>query len=222
LAIDTILRYDKTSAYGLAFDLGDKIMSSVYIGQIIHGGWNFAPRGFAYCNGQSMAIQQNTALFSLLGTTYGGNGTTTFNLPDLRGRSAVNQGQGPGLSNLVLGQQGGTENVTLTTPNMPAHNHPSTFTSTSTLGASTTKATLQAPGAGTVLARTKDGATPGPSLPLIYLPSGTATDVNLGGLNVAGTVSNAVVGGNVPFAIRDPYLAVSIVIAVQGIFPSRN
>jgi len=197
-------------------------MSNLYIGQIIQGGWNFAPRGTSLCNGQLLSIAQNTALFALLGTTFGGNGQTTFALPDLRSRSMVHWGTGPGLSPVQLGEQSGVEQITLVPNQMPQHTHTASFTSTSTLGASTTKATLQAPANGAVLARTKDGATPGPSLPLIYLPSGTATDVNLGGLNVAGTVTNSVAGGSQPVNIRNPYLGITHVIALFGLFPSRS
>jgi microcystin-dependent protein len=197
-------------------------MSNLYIGQIIQGGWNFAPRDTAFCNGQQISIAQNTALFALLGTTFGGNGQTTFALPDLRGRSMVHWGTGPGLSTIQLGQAAGVEQITLTSGQMPQHTHGATFASTSTLGASTTKGTLQAPSNGAVLARTKDGATPGPSLPLIYLPSGTATDVTLGGLNVAGTVTNAIAGGSQPVGIRNPYLGITHAIAMFGIFPSRS
>ena len=198
-------------------------MSNSYIGQILQGGWNFAPRDTALCNGQSMSIAQNTALFSLLGTTFGGNGQTTFNLPDLRGRSMVHWGQGPGLSPIQLGEAAGAEQITLLSTQMPQHTHAATFTSTSTLGANAaTKATLQAPATGAILARTKDGATPGPSLPLIYLPSGTATDVTLGGLNVAGTVTNAIAGGSQPVGIRNPYQSVTHVIVMFGIYPSRS
>ena len=99
-------------------------MASPFIGQITLFAGNFAPRGWAFCNGQLLSIAQNTALFSILGTTYGGNGQTTFALPDLRGRVPVHAGQGPGLSNYDLGQQGGAESVTLTTAQMPAHTHP--------------------------------------------------------------------------------------------------
>jgi microcystin-dependent protein len=197
-------------------------MSGIYLGQIFQGGWNFAPRFSALCNGQLLAISQNSALFALLGTQFGGNGQTTFALPNLQGRSMVHWGTGPGLSNIQVGQAAGAENITLLSTQMPQHTHTATFTSTSTLGASTTKATLQTPATGAVLSRTKDGATPGPSLPLVYLPSGTATDVNLGGLNVAGTVTNAVAGGSQPVNIRNPYLGVTHVIAMFGIFPSRS
>src|SRR5438105_10342167 len=98
-------------------------MSEPFLGQIMLFGGNFAPRGWAFCNGQIMSIAQNTALFSLLGTTYGGDGITTFALPDLRGRAPVGQGQGPGLSNITLGEASGTESITLTIANMPGHNH---------------------------------------------------------------------------------------------------
>src|SRR3954468_23228168 len=98
-------------------------MSEPFLGEIRMFGGNFAPRGWAFCNGQILSIAQNTALFSLLGTTYGGNGQTTFGLPDLRGRVAVSAGQGPGLSNYSLGELAGSESVTLTSANMPAHNH---------------------------------------------------------------------------------------------------
>src|SRR6188768_3694227 len=87
---------------------------------------NFAPRNWAFCQGQILSIAQNTALFSLLGTTYGGNGQTTFALPDFRGRVAVGTGQGPGLANITLGELSGSPTVTLTINNMPAHNHPLT------------------------------------------------------------------------------------------------
>ncbi len=193
-------------------------MTEPFIGQIIQGGWNFAPRGYAYCNGQQLGIAQNTALFSLLGTTYGGNGTTTFGLPDLRGRSMINQGQSPGLSNYVLGQMGGAESTTLTTPNLPAHTHP--FTGTGTLGAATSKATEAIPANGMVIARSVDAANPANALPEIYQPAGTPTTVTLNGVNVSGTTGIA--GSNVPVATLSPYTCVSVVIALQGIFPSRN
>src|SRR2546423_3025403 len=99
-------------------------MSEPYLGMIIIVPYNFAPRGWAFCAGQILPIAQNTALFSLLGTTFGGNGQTTFALPDLRGRYPIGMGQGPGLSNYDLGQVGGTETVTLNVNQLPPHNHP--------------------------------------------------------------------------------------------------
>jgi microcystin-dependent protein len=191
-------------------------MSEPFIGQIIQGGWNFAPRGYAFCNGQSLGIAQNTALFSLLGTTFGGNGTTTFDLPDLQGRSMMHWGSGAGLSSRQLGETGGTETASLTVNNMPAHNH--AFSSTSTMNATTAKGTLNQPAAGTLLAKSVDNS--GAIVPLIYAPAGTTPTVALGGLNVAGTVG--VTGGNQPFSTISPFQCVTHVIALQGIFPSRN
>ena len=98
-------------------------MSEVFLGQIIQGGWNFAPQGYSLCNGQTLSIQQNAALFALLGTTFGGNGTSTFQLPDLQGRRMVHWGSGAGLSTYVIGQKAGTENAQLTVNSMPQHTH---------------------------------------------------------------------------------------------------
>jgi microcystin-dependent protein len=196
-------------------------MASVFLGQIIQGGWNFAPRGYAFCNGQLLAISQNSALFALVGTIYGGNGQTTFALPDLRSRSMVHWGQGAGLSNIVIGQSAGTENVTLLSTQMPTHTHTATFNgSSSTLSATNVAATTQAASAGTLLGRAKDNV--GTAVPLIYSPAGSAASAALGGLNVAGTVTNNPAGGNQPVPIRNPYLGITHVIAVEGIFPSRN
>src|ERR1700741_2890888 len=101
-------------------------MNEAFIGSIVLFAGNFAPRGWAFCAGPILPICQNTALFSIVGTTYGGNGQTTFALPDLRGRVAVGTGQGPGLSNVTLGELSGSPTVTLISNNMPAHNHPLT------------------------------------------------------------------------------------------------
>ena len=196
-------------------------MTEPFIGQIIQGGWNFAPRGYAFCSGQSQSIAQNTALFSLLGTTYGGNGQTTFNLPDLRGRSMINAGQAPGLSFYSLGESGGTENTTLTSANLPAHNHPATFAGSNGPNASTVRSTDQTPSAGAIFGRGVDTSGVAGAIPAVYLPTGTTPTVALG-LNVAGTVTVGATGGNVPFSNLSPFLAVSVVIALQGIFPSRN
>src|SRR5436309_9371210 len=98
-------------------------MSEPFLGEIKIISWNFPPKGWTFCNGQLLAINQNQALFSILGTTYGGNGQTTFALPDLRGRTPLHFGQSPGLSSYTEGQVGGTEAVTLTQNQMPAHTH---------------------------------------------------------------------------------------------------
>src|SRR4051812_5595209 len=98
-------------------------MSTPFLGEIMMFGGNFQPRGFAFCNGQLMSIAQNSALFALLGTTYGGDGVNTFGLPNLQGRVPLNQGQGPGLTNRVIGESSGTNSVTLTSNPMPQHQH---------------------------------------------------------------------------------------------------
>ncbi len=183
-------------------------MSEPFIGQIIQGGWNFAPRGYAICAGQLVSISQNTALFSLLGTNFGGNGQTTFGLPDLQGRSMVGAGNGAGLSSYVLGQKSGTENATLTTANMPQHSH--------SFNVASAKATEQIPATNHVIGRATDGANAPVSVPEIYCPTGTPTDVTLAP-NMIGAA-----GGSTPFSILSPYQVVTIVIATQGIFPSRN
>ena len=126
-----------------------------YIATITTFGFNFAPRGYAQCNGQILAIAQNSALFSLIGTFYGGNGVQNFALPDLRGRVPIHMGQGLGLSNYVIGQPGGAESVTLSIAQMPAHTHAFTG-SGGTLTATTTKASAAAPAAGALLGRSDD------------------------------------------------------------------
>jgi microcystin-dependent protein len=198
-------------------------MTEFYLGQIIQGGWNFAPTGTALCNGQLLSIAQSSALFALLGTTFGGNGTTTFALPDLRGRTPVHWGQGPGLSNYDIGQVGGVESETLQLGNLPSHNHTATFSSTSSLNAAGAqpKATLQVADTGTVLGHSVDIAQTG-SLPAIYCPAGTAATIPLAGLNVAGTVAVDYAGGSQPIATLQPYLAVTFVITLVGVFPSRS
>jgi len=184
-------------------------MSEPFIGQIIQGGWNYAPRGYAMCNGQQMAISQNSALFALLGTTFGGNGQTTFNLPDLQGRSMTHWGNGAGLSPVTLGQNGGTQNVTLTMSNLPGHTH-------SLNVSGTVKSTLQQATQNAVIARSVDIDTSVNGNPAIYAPAGTAVDTSLAGGSIGMT------GNSQPFSNLSPYLAVTHVIALQGIFPSRN
>jgi len=170
----------------------DPILATI----MIFGG-NFEIRGWAFCNGQLLNIAQNTALFSILGTTYGGNGTTNFALPDLRGRAPIHWGQGSGLSGIALGQVGGTESVTLLTNNLPAHNHAMTG---STLAGNSSVPT---------------GAVPANSGALDKEYSTVLTS------NVA-MAPTGLAGGNQAVPIRDPYLAVTFLIALQGIYPSRN
>ncbi|WP_428223269.1 phage tail protein [Flavobacterium sp.] len=178
-----------------------------FIGEIKILGFNFAPRGYAFCQGQIMSIAQNTALFSLLGTMYGGNGQTTFALPDLQGRMPIGQGQGPGLNNFTMGEKSGFPNVTLTTPNMPAHNHAATGINVRipvTAASEESNATNNYIGNAT-------SDTFGPS------PSQTAS---LGSPVVSGATAPA--GGSQPFSVQNPYLAMNYSIALVGIFPSRN
>jgi microcystin-dependent protein len=192
-------------------------MAQFYLGQIIQFGGNFAISGTAMCNGQLLSIQQNTALFSLIGTFYGGNGTTNFQLPDLRGRSMIHQGQGQGLSPYVIGQPGGTENATLLQNNLPSHTH--AITSSFNASGLQPKATAIVPAAGSVLGHTDDiSSNAQKAQPAIYCPSGTTANVALGGLNV----SAGLTGNNIPFSILNPYLAITCLIMLQGIFPSRN
>lgn len=186
-------------------------MATFYLGQIITFAGNFAIRGTAMCNGQILSITQNTALFSLLGTTYGGNGTNNFALPNLQGRRMNHVGQGIGLSDYTLGQQGGVENVTLTTTTMAQHTH----AVSGSVNASTTTASSLVPGAGAVLGATTDLSAKG-AQPAIYCPAGTSATIALGGLNAAA------VGSGAQFSVINPYLAITMLILLQGIFPSRN
>ena len=181
-------------------------MSDPFLGEIRMVGFNFAPRGWAQCQGQLMAISQNTALFSLLGTMYGGDGRVTFGLPDFQGRSPVGMGQGPGLSPIDQGEKAGTENVTLTVVNMPTHNHP---TMVQVAGApsspvntpSASNSVLGASGAGQGQAA--------------IWSTELTSPVQMSG------VQAGLAGGNQPFPTRNPYLGINFCIAVEGIFPSR-
>jgi microcystin-dependent protein len=171
-------------------------VTAPFLGEIRMFGFNFAPRGWALANGQIMPISQNTALFSLLGTTYGGNGTSTFALPDLQGRIPIHQGSGAGLSPYVIGEEGGSESVTLLASQMPTHNHP--------VQASSSPATTTRPH-GAVPARTGADA---------YATTSDGTVMN------ASMIGNA--GSDLPVSIIQPFLTVNFCIALAGIFPSRN
>ncbi|HEX8298913.1 MAG TPA: tail fiber protein [Rubricoccaceae bacterium] len=177
-----------------------------FIGEIMIAGFNYAPRGYAFCSGQLLPINQNTALFSLLGTTYGGNGSTTFGLPDLRGRAPVGVGQGPGLGNYSMGQLGGTENTTLNATQMPQHLH----ALTGGLPVSSAPGTTADPIGGTL-------AQPASGIPqyVTTVPDGT------GGILPLSPGTTAIAGGSQPFDNRDPFLVMNFCIATTGIFPSR-
>jgi microcystin-dependent protein len=177
---------------------------------------NFAPNGWAFCAGQLLSIAQNTALFSLLGTTYGGNGTTTFALPDLRGRVPLGVGQGPGLSNYDLGEVAGTENVTLLITQMPQHLH--AISLSVSISASNAKATTSAPSAGSSLAAVYDVSNDSPIAG--YNTTAPNTTLNVGSTGVSG--NTGLTGGNQPFSIMQPFLGLNYCIAMVGIFPSRG
>ncbi|MCW5958515.1 MAG: phage tail protein [Pyrinomonadaceae bacterium] len=176
-------------------------MATPFLGEIVMFGGNFAPRSWAFCSGQLLPIAQNTALFSILGTTYGGNGQTTFALPDLRGRVPMHPGSGPGLSPRSLGEQGGVENVTLITSQIPSHNHTATTTANANSGpASDTVPT------GNFLAEGNN------------YNSAFNTQMNNGAVQV--TIGNS--GGSQPHSNIQPFTCINFIIALQGIFPSRN
>ncbi|MBB4080960.1 microcystin-dependent protein [Lewinella aquimaris] len=175
-----------------------------FIAMIVGFGGNFAPRGWALCEGQLLPISQNTALFSLLGTTYGGDGRTTFALPDLRGRFPIHPGNGPGLTPIRLGEKGGRETVTLTAAMMPAHNHAASFNLGQGIGTS-------AAGDGEYLAFNAAGET-------IFTSTVPNNNSKLG----SDSVSVEDTGSGQDFAIRNPYLAINMIIALQGVFPSRS
>jgi len=177
-------------------------MSTPTLGEVRLFAGNFAPRGWHLCDGALLSIAENTALFSLLGTIYGGDGQITFALPDLRGRNAAGTGAGPGLPDMLQGETGGALSETLTVPTMPAHNH-------------------------LVMASNQPGDNANPSglyPAALNDPNGTATNNGYTGtpdsaLN-AGAITPA--GGNMPFSTTQPYLGLNFIIAVEGIFPSRN
>jgi microcystin-dependent protein len=174
-----------------------------YLGQIITGGWNFCPRGTAAAQGQLMSIAQNNALFALYGTTYGGDGVSTFGLPDTRGRTPVHLGKGPGLSNYDLGQAGGTEDTTLSVAQMASHTHIGTVRGTNNPGDIDNPANAQP-------ADFPDAST-------IY-NTGTVPAINF----TAGTVVLQPQGGSQPFSNLDPFLTIRYCVVLQGLFPPQG
>jgi len=185
-------------------------MSTPYLGEIKMFGGNFAPVGFAMCNGQIVSIAQEQALFQLLGTTYGGDGQNTFALPDLRGRIPLNQGQGLGLSNRVIGEKAGTNNVTLLTTQIPQHIHQPV--------ANNVDPTNDAPAANTMPCRPKQSVG-GNSAQLYTDPSKTPVAGDLKPM-LPGIIG--ITGNSQPHDNMMPYLAVTFIIALQGVFPARN
>jgi microcystin-dependent protein len=176
-------------------------MSEPYVGEIRMVGFNFAPRGWALANGQLLAISSNDALFSLYGTIYGGDGRTTFGLPQINSRVPIHPGQGPGLPTYRLGQRGGEERVTITSSTLATHPH------TAELKANTNTATETDP-SGHTLADTP--------FPMYGTPPSTAAPMH------ANTVSLTNTGGSQPHENRQPYLAINFCVALFGVYPSRN
>lgn len=175
-------------------------MADPFVAEIRIFPFNFPPKGWAFCDGQILPISQNTALFSLLGTTYGGDGRSTFALPDIQGAAPMHPGQGPGLSLHDLGEVGGSNTVTLLESEIPSHSH--------TLMASATASSKPSP-AGNALARIQSGATP-------YLtPSGAP-------LSPFSDAGLAATGGSQPHNNMQPYLTLNFCIALQGVFPPRT
>ncbi len=169
-----------------------------FLGEIRMFGFNYAPAGWAFCNGQLLSIQQNAALFALLGTQYGGNGTTNFPLPDLRGRFPMHFGQGPGLTDKLMGERLGSPTTSVQTTNLPQHSHPFS------LNASSGLATQVSPAGGVLAAGLGTGEA------RFAAETGDVTAMNTG-----------VAGGSQPLSVQNPYLVVNFCIALQGIFPSR-
>lgn len=179
-------------------------------------GGNFAPRNWAFCDGQLLAISSNSALFSILGTTYGGDGRTTFGLPDLKGRTAVGEGRGAGLPTVALGQKFGQSSVTLTTNNMPSHNHAPQLHAEAGLG---------------------DKSSPTGNMLALPALSGPVTDTNGNPVTVrpfrgpdprdnkimgSESITSSNVGGGQAFDQHQPSLGLNYIICLQGVFPSRN
>lgn len=172
-------------------------MSEPFLAEIRMVGFNFAPRGWAFCDGQILPINQNQSLYSLLGTTYGGDGRTSFALPDLRGRTPIHVGRSNGGADHTLGQKSGEETHTLGINEMPQHRH--------ALRATNDEPTPGATPENNVLSR---------SVQQTYAPFGEAAMFGAGSIND--------VGGNQPHENMQPFLAVNFCIALQGLFPSRN
>jgi microcystin-dependent protein len=192
------------------------MMLDPLLGEIDVFAFNFAPKGFALCNGQLLPINQNQALFALLGTTYGGNGQTTFALPDLRGRLAIGYGQGPGLPDYSLGERSGSESVTLLATEMAAHTHAIDTSALTATARCRSGAGDQRTPAGNVPAA---GATPAST---VYSSAAANATMAASAVTVGGNAACAAAGGGQAHENRQPFLVLNYCVALQGIFPSRN
>ena len=188
-------------------------MADPFIGEIRAMGFNFAPRGWAECNGQLLPISSNEALFSLLGTIYGGDGRTTFALPDLRGRSMLHKGRGPGLNDKTIGARGGREYITLTANELPAHSHTGHVKVADQNGA-----TFNATNAYLARRAIDIDVTPVTTVEMYVKQADATFGLNT---NVAGVQTNDS-GGGQAFSSRSPYQVVNLCIATVGLFPSRS
>jgi microcystin-dependent protein len=184
-----------------------------FIGEVRLFAGNFAPRGWAFCDGNVLPISSNTSLYSILGTTYGGDGRSTFALPDMRGRVAVGPRTGPGLSQYREGQQGGTETNTLSTAQLPAHNHDAT----GVIKASNANATTKEPG-GNYFASSIYAINRGNIVDVLSYGATSNVEMNANAIDV--TVGNT--GDNQAANNRQPYLAMNYIICTQGLYPARN
>ncbi|MDI1277193.1 tail fiber protein [Methylobacter sp.] len=223
-----------------------------FIGTVMAVGFNYPPRGWLFCNGQTVPVQQNAALFALLGTMYGGDGQNTFGIPDLRGRVVVgSQAQGPGLMNVPQGTKAGTNTATVISTgavsftiginNLPQHNHSvsvpgSAFTASSKLNATSDGPGSPGPVANATLCNTGSGgtsgnmylATTGPATDLVALNSQSVTTTLVGSANVnsgttgSGTAVSAPVTTSANISNMQPYLGLNYIICSEGIYPSRN
>jgi microcystin-dependent protein len=174
-------------------------MSEPFLGQVIAVGFNFAPVGWAFCDGSLLSIAQNSVLFNLIGTQYGGDGQTNFALPDLRGRAALGIGQGQGLQPYAIGQTGGVESVALTSAQFAGHTHALQAAATATTPTPGSSVVLGAPASGTSL----------------YATAGT-------GAALSGSAVSPALGGGLPHENRQPSTTINYIIALEGIYPSQG
>lgn len=206
--------------------------SEPYIGGMCAFAGNFAPRNWAYANGQLLPISQNTALFSLLGTYFGGDGRTTFALPDLQSRAIVGVGQGPGLSNYSIGQKSGSEFIPLTVSQIPSHNHsattrldllvePADVSATTSLNAQNTPGTSTTP-SGNMLAQNTASNVYSASAPIVSMYADAIEATASGNVNATASTNLQNTGGSQSHENRMPYLAINWIVAMQGTYPSRN